>query len=67
MDWGDCGSTHSGTLAICLGGEVYLWNENEIVNLLKTPESSNIYATSVSWINLKKKNCLAIGFSDNTI
>ncbi|KAL4509272.1 hypothetical protein ABPG72_018203 [Tetrahymena utriculariae] len=65
MDWGDCGTENKGTLAICLGSEVYLWDEYEIVNLFKT--NQNVQATSVSWMNLKKKNCLAVGFSDNTI
>ncbi|EGR28560.1 inorganic pyrophosphatase family protein, putative [Ichthyophthirius multifiliis] len=57
MDWG------KQNLAIILSDEIFLWNDGNIVNLLKSSENK---PTSLQFLP-SKPNILAIGFSDSSI
>ena len=56
----------NGHLAVCLAGQVYVWNSaNGEIQQLMEMEGPDEYVSSVSWIN--EGNYLAIGTSTSDV
>ena len=61
LDW-----SVNGHMAVCLGGQVYVWNSaNGEIQQLMEMEGPEDYVSSVSWIS--EGNYLAIGTSTSDV
>ena len=61
LDW-----SVNGHLAVCLAGQVYVWNSaNGEIQQLMEMDGPDEYVSSVSWIN--EGNYLAIGTSTSDV